>query len=296
MVTQINPFTQPGSWFRGALHVHTTNSDGRLTPQESVAFHREQGYHFLAITDHGVITDLSAQSEPGFLNIPGVEVSYDRNEMGESYHIVVVGARRMAPVPADARIQEAIDLWAMDTVALYLAHPYWSGMVVGDMMPLERLHGMEVYNTSSYTDMGKGLAAVHWDDVLARGKRWWGIAVDDTHGVNDDAPGGWVWVKAERLQEGSILSALKEGCFYASSGPEIHDFRVENGTAYVRCSPAAAINLVGPASYGLQRRALLSGIVTEAEFRLRGRPSYIRAECVDHRGHAAWTNPLFLAE
>ena len=33
----INPFTLPGAWDKGALHVHTTRSDGKLTPAESAA-------------------------------------------------------------------------------------------------------------------------------------------------------------------------------------------------------------------------------------------------------------------
>ena len=294
-MTDNNPFLMPGRWYKGALHVHTTRSDGKLSPSESVAFHRQHGYHFLVATDHRVITDLSAQSDGGFLNIPGIEVSHDANPLGQPYHIVVAGIRQHVYLPEGTPIQGAIDLWAESGALVFLAHPYWSGMTVTEMLPLERLAGLEVFNTSSQTDLGKGLAAVHWDDMLVRGKRWWGYAVDDTHGINDDAAGGWVWVKSERLDEESILRAMKEGAFYSSSGPEIHDFRLENGVASVCCSEAVAINFVGHTQWGFQRRAEPGHAITDAHYRLTGNEKYVRAECVDASGHAAWTNPVFLA-
>ncbi len=293
MIFNANPFLMPGSWYKGALHVHTTCSDGRLSPAESIAFHRQHGYHFLAVTDHDIITDLSGLSDDGFLNIPAVEVSHGHNEIGQTYHVVIVGIRQMVRVPPQAPIQEAIDRWAEAGSLLILAHPYWSGMVFTEILPLKWLAGLEIFNTSAQTDLGKGLATVHWDDILVRGKRWWGFAVDDTHGINDDAAGGWVWVKSERLEEGAILQAMKEGAFYSSSGPEIYDFRVENGVAWVRCSPVAAINFIGHSQWGFQRRAVPGGTITEAEYRLKGHEFYLRVECVDAQGHAAWTNPVF---
>jgi hypothetical protein len=37
---------------KGALHVHTTCSDGRLTIQEAVATYEALGFDFIALTDH----------------------------------------------------------------------------------------------------------------------------------------------------------------------------------------------------------------------------------------------------
>lgn len=37
---------------KGALHTHTTCSDGELTPEQLVATYRELGFQFVAITDH----------------------------------------------------------------------------------------------------------------------------------------------------------------------------------------------------------------------------------------------------
>lgn len=37
---------------KGALHCHSTKSDGKLTPEEVLRVHRDQGYDFVALTDH----------------------------------------------------------------------------------------------------------------------------------------------------------------------------------------------------------------------------------------------------
>ena len=50
--TLANPFSEPGQWYKDCLHVHSTCSDGRWTPQQVIDWYREQGYHFLALTDH----------------------------------------------------------------------------------------------------------------------------------------------------------------------------------------------------------------------------------------------------
>ncbi|MDA8233472.1 MAG: PHP domain-containing protein [Clostridia bacterium] len=72
------------------LHVHTTASDGTLTPGELVALAREKGLRAVAITDHdtvdGVGEALEAGSRLGIEVIPGVEISVDHK--GGEMHIL----------------------------------------------------------------------------------------------------------------------------------------------------------------------------------------------------------------
>jgi len=44
----LSAFTEPGEWLKGNLHTHTTNSDGRLTPEQRLAAYEARGYDFLA--------------------------------------------------------------------------------------------------------------------------------------------------------------------------------------------------------------------------------------------------------
>ena len=45
-------FKQDGNWYKGNLHMHTTLSDGKITPEEAYDIYWEKGYDFIAMTDH----------------------------------------------------------------------------------------------------------------------------------------------------------------------------------------------------------------------------------------------------
>ena len=36
-------FSEEGQWYKGNLHSHTTNSDGRLKPEEAVKLYKNHG-------------------------------------------------------------------------------------------------------------------------------------------------------------------------------------------------------------------------------------------------------------
>jgi len=65
---------------KGALHVHTTLSDGQLTPQQAAAQYARLGFDFVALTDHDyLLRPNHAQSlqvkTNGLLVLPGVEIT-----------------------------------------------------------------------------------------------------------------------------------------------------------------------------------------------------------------------------
>jgi len=77
----IPPFNLPGPMYRGNLHTHTTNSDGRFSPEENVAWHTQHGYDFLTITEPQPGHPFSNRMGPGLI-IPGVEISTRTQETG----------------------------------------------------------------------------------------------------------------------------------------------------------------------------------------------------------------------
>ncbi|HEY96730.1 MAG TPA: PHP domain-containing protein [Dehalococcoidia bacterium] len=67
------------------LHVHSTASDGKFTPEEIVAKAARLGLRVMALTDHdsieGIVPALrAARAFPDFRLIPGVEISTDMPE------------------------------------------------------------------------------------------------------------------------------------------------------------------------------------------------------------------------
>lgn len=72
------------------LHVHSTESDGTLTPEELVTAAKEAGLFAFALTDHdtcsGVPKAQDAARDAGIELIPGIELSTDYH--GKEVHIV----------------------------------------------------------------------------------------------------------------------------------------------------------------------------------------------------------------
>jgi len=64
------------------LHIHSTTSDGRLTPAEVVREAAKRGLKFMSLTDHDTVDGIASakaavQSFPGLKLIPGIEISTD---------------------------------------------------------------------------------------------------------------------------------------------------------------------------------------------------------------------------
>ena len=67
---------------RGDFHTHSTRSDGLLTPTQLVDLAARRGVRVMALTDHDTLDGLeearqAAGRHPGFLLVPGVELSCD---------------------------------------------------------------------------------------------------------------------------------------------------------------------------------------------------------------------------
>lgn len=72
------------------LHVHTTASDGTMTPSEVVSYARELGLQAIAVTDHdtaaGLAEAMEAGARCGLEVIPGMELSVDYQ--GHGIHVL----------------------------------------------------------------------------------------------------------------------------------------------------------------------------------------------------------------
>jgi hypothetical protein len=292
----VPPFDQPGHWFRGNLHVHSTTSDGELTPEQVIQFYRENGYHFLAFTDHRILSPAHRVADD-FVVLSGIEVDGRDPESG-LYHLVGLGTAQEPDIPwgEPLSIQAAVDRMRTAQGLVMLAHPYWSGQMSKDLLGLQGCFGLEVYNGGCDVDDAKGFSAVHWDDLLASGRSFYGLAVDDAHwrSGTKDAALGWVWVRAAQLTQEAILDALAKGHFYASSGPEMHDLELDpvRHIVTVRCSPSTAIDFVGNGWRSHRVSAPRGQTLTEATYKLREDQTYVRVACQDEQGHWAWSNPI----
>ncbi len=294
------PFAQPGRFWRGNLHTHSTCSDGRRPPEEVVRAYRERGYDFLAITDHFLerygfpIVDTRPYRDATFTTLLGAELHAPALSHGEPWHLLAVGLPLDFAPLSDGETGPELAARAAEAGAFVgIAHPAWYALTLEDSWSVEAAHAIEIYNhtTAHHNDRGDG-----WylsDQLSMRGRRLLAYAADDTHfSDRPDAFGAWVMVRAPELSPEALLTALKAGHFYSSQGPEIHDVRIEGTEIFVACSPASVVFVTGAGSRAAQRRG--DGI-TEATVSIeKFLGSYCRVTVLDQHGRRAWTNPIWL--
>ena len=295
MSTLVNPFTTPGRWFKANLHCHTTNSDGKATPEERIRQYADAGYHILALTDHWTTNELAALDNRGMLLVDGIEVHPPRGDK-HMHHFVALGAphpyttERDDIVPAQERID---DLRAQGAEIVY-AHPRWTGQNVHDMLELDGWRAFEIYN-STCRRVGRPESDAIWDDLCEKGIYVGGLATDDTH-HDTDALCAWTMFKMPELTFEDFMNALRSGAYYATCGPEIRRFEIAGeGKVVVECSPAAEVRLFATAPGGKSFYADREGAPIERiEYPLHPGWRYVRLEVVDKEGRKAWANPVAL--
>ncbi len=300
-------FEGNGKFLKGNLHSHTTRSDGEGKPEEVVAQYIEMGYDFLAITDHNLY-NFSSFGQEGITIIPGMEV--DKNLQKpygiKCFHSLVLGAKENNGFKQDEKYQgggffENLDEYQKvldeahekNNITIY-CHPNWSRTFARDFEDLTGNVAMEVWNSGCALENDCDTDAPCWDELLLQGKKIFGVATDDGHHSKQNGF-GWIMVKSENTISG-ILSAIKAGAFYATTGPTIKDFYVEDGYAYIKTSKAKYAGF----AFGSVPNRLEQGegdhLVEEAKFPIPKKALYVRGVVKDEKGRRAWSNPIFLDE
>ncbi|MFA5866136.1 MAG: CehA/McbA family metallohydrolase [Phycisphaerae bacterium] len=288
----INPFDCEGNWYKANLHAHTTTSDGDTPFRQRIRQYRENGYAILALTDHDQTNDIANLASKDFLILNGMETHPPCPIAGDNYHLVCLNVPFGFTLPENADANTRIEMVKQAGGEVMYGHPYWCGHRLEHILNVKGFLGIEVFNATC-TKIGKGFSNVQWDDLLNHGLNVPAVAVDDVHGGRDMFM-GWTMIKAKDLTVNSVMEALRGGCFYASCGPTINDFRILNGSVVLKCSPAAEIHFIGQKYCGLSVYADDDPDLTWAEFPLQEGLRYIRGEVVDRKGRRAWTNPIIL--
>ncbi len=307
-----------GAFYKGNLHCHSTFSDGRLTPEQLKNAYRRKGYQFLLYSDHNLHTHFQHLSDPDFLVLRGFEgeLRVPAATPHKAFHLLFLkkpdvllsapfrpyGHLEPVPVPDYTGADSLKAYIARQEVRGYMTifnHPYWSFNDEQDIACLDGIVGLELFNYGCQISENTGYAELMYDLLLRKGKRLWGFASDDNHNLfpfdspANDSFGGYLMVKARGLTEDDVVQAIWDGSFYASQGPEIHDFYVEDGRVYLTCSPAERVYVSDEARhYQLGFRdggsvCAFCGVVPPSA-------QYLRAEVVDCYGRKAYGNPIFL--
>ncbi|MBN2884258.1 MAG: CehA/McbA family metallohydrolase [Clostridia bacterium] len=299
---KISIFGEMENFYKGNIHTHTERSDGRLPVEEVVNIYKGLGYDFLAITDHNKVFKSDAYND-GIYIIPGMEIHSRRAMEQKTHHMVALTTydndmvyhnqlidNTLWTSASGSAVELAEKTSALGFMVTY-CHPVWSRMDPEEYIEAG-FTSLEVYNGICEYKYNHGNAEQHWDYMLRRGKKVWGIAADDCHGGENHNGRGFIMVKSDSLDDKSILSAIARGSFYSSRGPLIHDFFIEDGVATVKCSPAARIDFITYENLG--KSEIYEEPVEEASFRYNPDIDYIRIEIEDSKGLKAWSNPIFI--
>lgn len=298
-------FHTEGSFLKGALHTHTTRSDGWADPAVVLTQYESLGYHFVALTDHNIYNYTNFAKDSKLILVPGMERDHCLPGPGTHvFHTVVLGSDDKSKnkyaqddkfqggvVVADQAAYQPIldDYHAHGNMTMY-CHPQWSSTPAREFDRLAGNFAMEIWNSGCAIENDMDTNAACWDELLLQGTRIFGAATDDAH-HKDHCGKGYVLVKAKPGVD-SILEALAKGAFYSSCGPEIYDFYVGDGKAVLECSPCVSAGFC----HGLMPTRLThseAGDVTRAECRIPNGFHYIRGVVKDAMGNRAWTNPIF---
>ena len=320
------------NWYKANMHCHTTNSDGRMTPEEIKKVYQEHGYSVVAFTDHEVIIDNSYLSDDKFLALTSTEYSINlpsengfrdvktihMNLFSKDPHIKMHPAANSemfgdrykdifnGPVPADGyhrvytqeSIQETINRANKAGFLVQFNHPNWSLNTREDYINLKGLWALEIYNYLTDLETGAEYCPNIYDDLLRHGHRLCCTMGDDNHNYQKSVVGsfgGFVYIGAEKLAYDDIFNALKNGVFYSSMGPVIEELSLDKEAkkVYIRCSEVEDIIFVG---YNRRFVNFHGENLKEATFDLQDRDIYFRIAIRDKFGKFANTNAYFLDE
>lgn len=293
---------------KGALHTHTTRSDGRLTPEELTKLYYDNEYDFIALTDHNIYNRENFAPDLPITIIPGCEGGGNFHvEHGfRTYHTVMLGRNDNSNgfahdenVPLGNKFSPDGKITCSDDYQPYLdmihekgnmtiyCHPEWSCTPARYFENMEGNFALEVWNTGCVIENDIDKDAPYWDELLTQGKKIYGVATDDGH-HREHCCQGWVMVRAEN-NVNSILDALKNGAFYSSCGPKIYDFYMDGNTMHLKCDPVSMIRI----NSDHIPVAIRGENMTEYVINFERKRTYCRITIVDEKGRMAWTNPIF---
>lgn len=292
---------EKGNRYKANLHMHTTVSDGRMTPEETKAAFMEQGYSVVAFTDHEVLVPHNDLTDENFVALTAVEIATNlRQGKGfgyvKTYHLNLYAkdpaknvyslfnggyawGNALAYITEEQRGIEYPHVYSPESINKMIAqaneegflvsynHPVWSLQDLSDYGDLKGLWGIEVHNTGCVLE-GMPDTEQPLEDLLRRGQRVFPLATDDAHRM-EHCFRGYTVIVAEKLEYGAVVDALEKGDFYASTGPMLDELYIEDGVVHVRCSPVCEIRLNTERRFAMRQKAGEGMPLTEATFDLR---------------------------
>lgn len=296
-------------YLRGNLHTHTNQSDGDGSPEQVIQWYANHQYDFLVLTDHNKRTMVDSNPSNMIL-LPGEEITIHQDD--KELHMNAVHIHQSFEPTKKDSVQETL-AYHVETVTkaggiLTINHPnfIWS-LGIKELEHLPDSYLLEIYNAHPSVNT-RGLGSAYpsdeaiWDALLSKGKRIYGVAVDDMHTLTGEwgflygNPGyGWVMVEVEERTEKAIAQSLRKGSFYASSGVMLEHLSMHPDVCEIRVHPRPTIKYLIQ-WIGQEGELLSESYAQKDQFYPKAvDSSYIRVRVTDSAQRFAWSQPLFLS-
>ena len=197
-------------------------------PAALAAHYERAGYDVLATTDHWHITE--AASTERLIVLPSVELNCVLPGARDG-HVLGFGVRatpdELRELAAGYSNLAETGAWITGHGGVaYLAHPYWTGVTPGTLELPDGVVGIEVFNAGCELEIGRGLVAVHWDELLearSPSARRWQPTTRTIRASTPDMPRpGCASPSGQRKR---CSGRSQTGAFYSSAGPLLHEVR-----------------------------------------------------------------------
>lgn len=324
---------QAAHWYRGNTHTHTLASDGNAPAIDVARWYKTHGYAFVVITDHERVTNVdplnSELADPNkFLVVRGEEITQKvvdslHPDKRRQAHVVAIGIRDSILPIGERGNAVGITMaagYARNLAAIRAAHGIaqvnhpnfrWS-VRESDLLDLPDSTLFEVWNGHPWVNNLGGRdeqnraapsAEALWDSLLSRGKVLLGVATDDSHEYQPAAfedplathPGrAWIMVRADTLSEPALMSAIRRGDFYASTGVTLDDYRATRSRIELRIAAPNRpedVRRYHTQFIGRGGKVLANVYGHSATYTIKGNEGYVRAVITDSNGLQAWTQP-----
>lgn len=282
-------------FYKGNLHTHTNNTDGRRSPEEVLDTYREKEYDFIALTDHWKrTTEGEAYLRDGMLVLPGIELDYTLPS--QVVHIVGIGVdETILNEQRHGGIQSGIRSIREAGGRAILAHPAWSLNTPEMIASMREITAAEIYNSVSGAPWNGDRADSTdiLDIAAANGCILNTVAADDAHFYTGEEGASWIMLQADELTQMAVLDALDKGAFYATRGPEFEQIEVTDEEILVRCSKVSQVIFHSNRFYA-HGRTVAGEAMTEAAYKLSPDDRFVRIILIDENGKRAWSNPIVL--